>query len=256
MAVVRRRRQEETVLEAAADVADGVRELALDAVATAAGRGRVVRFIEDQEAAWEHGPEPLPHRIRVGRLDQEVVGNEKPAVRAPGVHAEASLAAHPRQVGAVKNLEYEAEPFLELSLPLFDDRGRRGHDDGLRLFAKEEFPGDQARFDRLAKPRVVGDEQVDAGEAERFTQGLHLIGIDLNACSERCLEQIRVRGRDAVPAEGVQERCKAAGWVEALGREILPALFLQNPAVDFVVPEHVEGLALGVVVRTGQSDQR
>ncbi len=51
---------------------------------------------------------------------------------------------------------------------------------------------------------------------------------------------------------------KAANWrgrVEALGGEILPALLLEDPAVELVVPEDVEGLALGVVVGAGEADE-
>jgi hypothetical protein len=33
-----------------------------------------------------------------------------------------------------------------------------------------------------------------------------------------------------------------------------PPLFLEDPAIELVVPEYLEGLALGVVICTGQSD--
>jgi hypothetical protein len=121
-------------------------------------------------------------------------------VRAPRVHAEPALAAHPRQVGAVQDLEHEAEALFELRFPLFEDRGRRSDNDGLGFLAQEQLARDQARLDRLAESRVVGDEQVDARKTERFAQRLHLVGVDLDPGPERCLEQVRVGGRDAVPA--------------------------------------------------------
>jgi len=59
--------------------------------------------------------------------------------------------------------EDEAEALLELSLPLFEDRGRRHDDDGLRLLAQEQLARDQTRFDCLAETSIIGDEKVDAG---------------------------------------------------------------------------------------------
>ncbi len=52
---------------------------------------------------------------------------------------------------------------------------------------------------------------------------------------------------------------KAANWRGAskpLVGEVLPALLLEDPPVELVVPEDVERLALGVVVRAGQPDER
>ena len=132
VAVVRRGREEQPVLEAAGEVAHGARELRLDAVAPAARWRRVVRLVEDEQAARQQRPEPLAHRVGVGRVDQQVVRDQEAAVRAPRVHAEAALAPHPRQVGAVEDLEDEAEALLELALPLLEDRRRRRDDDRLR----------------------------------------------------------------------------------------------------------------------------
>ena len=53
VAVVRRGREEQPVLEAAGEVADGAGELRLDAVAAAARRRGVVRLVEDQQAAGQ-----------------------------------------------------------------------------------------------------------------------------------------------------------------------------------------------------------
>ncbi len=112
------------MLEASGEIAHGARELGLDAIAPAARRRRVVRLVEDQQAPGQHRPEPFPHRVRVGRVDQEVVGDQESAVRAPRVDAEPSLAAHSREVGAVEDLEYEPKALLELGLPLLEHRRR------------------------------------------------------------------------------------------------------------------------------------
>src|SRR5262245_1868000 len=98
------------MLEASREVADRAGELRLDAV-TATARGRsVVRLIEDQQAAREQRAEPLAHRIGVGRVDQQVLRDEKAAVCPPRVHAETALTPHPREIGAVEDLEDQPEP--------------------------------------------------------------------------------------------------------------------------------------------------
>ena len=168
VAVVRRRGKEQTVLEAAGEIAHGARELGLDPVAPPArGRG-VMGLVQDQKAARQERTEPLTQRIRVGRVDQEVVGDQEAAVRAPRIHAEAALAPHPRQIGAVEQLEHEAEPLVELGLPLLQDRRWRRDHDGLGLLAQEQLARDETGLDRLAETRVVGDEEVDARQAERL----------------------------------------------------------------------------------------
>ena len=86
---------------------------------------------------------------------------------------------------------------------------------------------------------------------ERFAQGLHLVSVELDAGTEGCLKEVGVRSRDAVPPKRVQKGSEVARRVEAPRREITPALFLQNTAIELVVPIHIEGLALGVIVGAG-----
>ena len=59
-----------------------------------------------------------------------------------------------------------------------------------------------------------------------------------------------------MPAQGIEEGCEVAGRVEPPGGESGPALFLQNPAVDLVVPEDLQRLTLCVVVCTGEAYPR
>src|SRR6266852_5720762 len=106
---------------------------------------------------------------------------------APGVDAEAALPPHACEVGAVQDLENEAEALLELGLPLLEDRRRCGDDDELRLLAKQELAGDEAGLDGLAEAGVVRDEEVDARESERLAQWLHLVGVDFDPSPERRL---------------------------------------------------------------------
>lgn len=112
VAVVRRRRKEEAMLEPGTEIADGAGELRLDAVSAAARRRGVVRFVEDEQASRPHAAEPSAHRVGVGRVGEEVVGHEEAAVRLPRVDAEAALAADIGEVPAVEHLEHEAEALI------------------------------------------------------------------------------------------------------------------------------------------------
>ena len=179
--------------------------------------------------------------------------DQEAAVRAPRIDAEAPLPAHLRQVGAIKNHEQEAEAILHLRFPLLQHGCGGGHHHGARLLAQQQFAGDEAGLDGLAEAGVVGDEQVDPREAKRLAQRLHLVGIDLDAGPERRLEQVRVGGRDAIPAQGVQKRAEMARRVEAFLPEIAPRLLFQDAAVDLEVPVDVQGLALRIVVGAGQT---
>jgi len=147
------------------------------------------------------------------------------------------------------------EALLELGLPLLQHRRRGRNDDGLGLPAQQQLTGDETGFDRLAQARVVGDEEVHAREPERFAKRLHLVGVDLDARPKRRLEQVRIGGCDAAPPQRMEEGGEPARRVEALAREVLPAFVFEYPAVDLVVPEDVQRLALGVVIGTGQSDE-
>ena len=51
-------------------------------------------FIQDQQAAWKHRAQPLAHWVGIGRLDEQAVGYQKPAVSAPRVNAETTLPSH------------------------------------------------------------------------------------------------------------------------------------------------------------------
>ena len=111
-------------------------------------------------------------------------------------------------------------------------------------------------LDGLAEAGVVGDEEVDAGHAERLAKRLHLVGVDLDAGPERGLEEVRVGGGDAVPAKGVQEGAEMAGRVEAPGAEGAPRFLHEDAAVDLEVPVDLQGLPLGIIVGAREADAR
>jgi hypothetical protein len=64
----------------------------------------------------------------------------------------------------------------------------------------------QPRLDRLAQACVIRNEKTDTRQSKRLTQGLHLVGINLDSGPEWRLKEVRVRRRDAVPPQGVDKR--------------------------------------------------
>ncbi len=113
--------KEQAMLEPAAEVADGAGELGLDAVTAAARRRRVVGFVQDQQAARQQVAQPLSHGVRIRRVDEQIVRDQKPAVGAPRVDAEPTLLTDTRQISPVQDHEQEAEALLHFGLPLLQD---------------------------------------------------------------------------------------------------------------------------------------
>src|SRR5207244_4479601 len=91
VAVVRGGAQEQAVLEARRDVSDDVGNLRVDRVPARAGRSGDVRLVEDEEALRGALADVLKERVSVLGPPQDLVRDDEPRVRAPGVHAEAAL---------------------------------------------------------------------------------------------------------------------------------------------------------------------
>ena len=107
----------------------------------------------------------------------------------PGIDPKAPFPAHLGQVVTVQDFKEEAESLFKLCLPLVQDgRGSCDHD-VLDLLPEEELLRDQARLDGLAKTRVIGNEEVDAGQLKRLAQGLHLVGVNLDTRTKRRLQE-------------------------------------------------------------------
>ena len=92
--------------------------------------------------------------------------------------------------------------------------------------SQEQLLDDEACLDRLAQAGVVRDEEVHARESQRLAQRLHLVRIDLDARTEWRLKEIRVRRRDAIPAERVEEGRKLPGRIETLGATLLGLIYI------------------------------
>ena len=113
----------------------------------------MIGFVQNQQAARLHLAEPLAHGVRVGRIDEKAVRDEKPAVGAPRIDAKAAFLADTREVHAVENHEEETEALLHLRLPLLQDGRGCGDHDRLRLLAQQQLAGDEAGLDGLAESR-------------------------------------------------------------------------------------------------------
>ena len=85
--IVRGRRQEQLVLEAGGEVANGPGQLRVDGVLRAAGRRRIVRLVQDEQGAPLKLPEPVSQRTGVGLVSNEGLGDDEAAVGRPRVNA-------------------------------------------------------------------------------------------------------------------------------------------------------------------------
>ena len=215
-----------------------------------------MRLVKDQQAARPVLIDPGAHRLGVSRIDEQVVRDKEAAVRRPRVDAEAALTPHTGDVVAVEQLESEPEALLELGLPLLKHRRRRGDNDRLGTLAQQQLARDQARLDRLAETGVISDEQVHAREPERLPQRLHLVSIDPDPSAKWRLEQVRVGCGDRAPPQRVEEGGEQTRVVEAACRQLVPALLADDLPVELELPEDIEALALRIIVRARQPDDR
>ncbi len=65
-------------------------------------------------------------------------------------------------------------------------------------------------------------------------------------------EAVPVGRGNTVPAQRMKEGGKVARIIEATRGVVRPALLLEDKAIDFVVPEHIERLPLSVVISAGE----
>ena len=193
VAVVRRGRQEQAVLETRGQVANGTGDLRVDGVLLPAGRRGMVGLVQDQQRAAAEVAQPIAQRAGIRLVDQQPVRDQESRVRAPRIHAVAPLAPRPRHVVLVENLEGQTEAGLQFVLPLREHRGRAADDDLSDLLAQEQLAGDQPGLDRLAEANVVGDEQIDPWQEQGLAERLKLVGVESDASPEWRLEQARVR---------------------------------------------------------------
>jgi len=177
MAVMRRRRQEQAMLEPIRQVAQGPGELALDRIAATARRGGVVRLVQDQQRPRAEILQHVAQPRDIGFLAQQPVRQDEARSRRPGVRAIPAPPPQFLQMAGIDDLEGEAELALQLVAPLAGHRGRSDDHGIVDPAAQQQLAQDQPGLDRLAQPHIVGDQQVDARQPQRLAQGEQLIGI-------------------------------------------------------------------------------
>ena len=173
----------------------------------------------------------------------------------PRVRAPASLATDLGEPRPVDDDEGQAEALLHLVAPLLDHRGRTGHHHPAHALAHQHLAEDQPGLDGLAQADVVGDEQPHPRHLQGLAQGLELVVLDLDARPVGRLEEPGIGRGDAVPAQGVEVGREQIRAIEAPLGHRLPAALAEDPRVELALPQHLEGLAEGVVLEAGQADQ-
>jgi hypothetical protein len=122
--------------------------------------------------------------------------------------------------------------------------------------AQQQFGGDETRFDGLAEADIVRDEEVHARQPQRLVERLQLIRVNADAGAERGLEEPGVGRGHAIPTDRIQERREVPRLVESLVADIFPSLLTRNEPIEFRLPHDIEFLALCIVVRTGERNER
>jgi len=252
VAVVGRRREEQTVVEARGEIADGGRDLAVDGVAASGSRGGDVGLVEDEQALGGPIAEKLQERLSVLGAPQERVRNDEAVVRRPRVDAESALPAAVGNEGAGHHLEVQAEAAAHLALPLEADGSRAADEDEVSLLPQDELLHHQAGLDRLPEPDVVGNEEVRARQLQRLHERRELVNHVLYAGAERGLEAGRVGRAHRVPAQGVEVGAEVIRRVETVRRAQATLLGFDGLRAQLEVPEHLEPPAGIVVVEADQ----
>ena len=247
MAVVRRRRQEEPMLEQGRDVADVPGELTFDGPDRSRRRRGVVGLVENEQRAWPERREKVAKPSRVGLVGEDAVRDDETGAHAPRVRREASRPPRLQQVFPIDDGEVEAELLRQLVLPLEQHRRRRGDDDHLDAAPEQHLADDQAGLDRLAEADVVGDQQVDAREIERLRQRQELVGIQPDAGAKRRLEQLPVRRGGGAPFGRAKVGAETPGFLERLRQQRRPVVWVQHARVELGRERDLQGLALGIV---------
>ncbi len=180
MAIMRRGREEELVLELRRDLHDLPRELGGDRVGSRRRRRGVVGLVEDQERTGSDqiAAQPVAEVRRVFLILDQVVGDDEPVVGPPGIDIVASLLTNPVDVSSVDDLKEQAEPGLHLFPPLQKHGGRTADDDVGHLAAEQELARDEPCLDGLAEPHAIRHEQVDPRHAERHAERFELVMLD------------------------------------------------------------------------------
>jgi hypothetical protein len=132
----------------------------------------------------------------------------------PRIGSIPTLAACAGHEIAIVNDEGKSEAVFQLVLPLQEHRSRTGNHNPPHLLAHKQFTQNQPGLDSLAKADVVGDEEIDSRQGERFAQRFELVKGYVDARAERRLEQAWIGRGNAVPSNGAEIGGESLGRVE------------------------------------------
>src|ERR1700674_5147872 len=157
---------------------------------------------------------------------------------------------------AIDQSEGEAELCLKLVLPLPNHSGGSRDENEINASPQEHFAENQTRFHRLTGADIVGNQQIDPRKPQGLPQRKELVSVLVDAGPEWGLEQVPIGGGRGIPAERAQIGREYARVVGSELRDAVPALVLQNRAVELRVPQNLNQLALSVIVDAGQAKRR
>src|SRR5205807_9680673 len=100
---------EQSVFKAVRQAADRHRELAIDRIAGAAGRGRVMRLVEDQQGAGSKIAEEIAQSADIGFIRHQRMRGEESRAGSPWVGAIATLPTQDGEVVAIDDRERKAK---------------------------------------------------------------------------------------------------------------------------------------------------
>ncbi len=95
-----------------------------------------------------------------------------------------ALASHLGEKSAIEDRETQPEARLQLIRPLPKHRGRCRYDDEIDPPTQQQLAQNQAGFNRFAETDIIGDQQIDAGQQQRFAQRFELISVEPDTGAE------------------------------------------------------------------------
>lgn len=180
------------------------------------GDGEAVGLVDHRQVPLPLGcVEGLPRPVGA----QEISAHHHPVEGVPGVVGEGRVEMRSPQLD-----EVEAEALRQLTDPLRTEVGRRHHQDPVTGPAQHQLLHVQARHDRLAGARVVGQQVAESGlRQEAVVHRLQLVGQRPDAGDRQAGHLVREGDLDALRLDAETE--PRLGADESLGEEACSALF-------------------------------
>jgi len=254
MPIVGRGGKEEAVFKMIRQRANAAGGVGVHGVTAGGRRGDDVRFIQhEHRLATSLLLEKRFQRLEVFAATERLVGDDEAGVGGPDGDLETALLTAPRDKVAVEDLEREAKPFLHLVAPLQRDRRRTDDEDAIHTLTKHQLLHDETGFDGFPEAYVVGDEEVDARQLERLFERGKLMIEQVDAGTERGLEEAGIGGRDGVPLEGMEVGGEAARRVQRRRSAQTGLCGADDARPELSFPEDRERTARGIVVEAGEA---